>query len=70
MLQRGGTSAADLWHAATRQPVELGDSSGLLMGFDARASYQERRRPFDRGDRVLLFTDGLTEAENAAGAIR
>jgi sigma-B regulation protein RsbU (phosphoserine phosphatase) len=57
-----------LWRSATRQRIELADASGLLMGFDADASYQDRRLLLDPGDRVLLFTDGLTEAQNAAGA--
>jgi sigma-B regulation protein RsbU (phosphoserine phosphatase) len=57
-----------LWRSATRQQVELADSSGILMGFDAGASYQDRRRPLDPGDRVLLYTDGLIEAQNEDGA--
>jgi sigma-B regulation protein RsbU (phosphoserine phosphatase) len=57
-----------LGRSATRQQVELADSSGILMGFDAGASYQDRRRPLDPGDRVLLYTDGLIEAQNEDGA--
>jgi sigma-B regulation protein RsbU (phosphoserine phosphatase) len=57
-----------LWRSDTRQQFELAESSGIFMGFDARASYEDRRLPLNPGDRVLLYTDGLTEAQNAAGA--
>jgi sigma-B regulation protein RsbU (phosphoserine phosphatase) len=57
-----------LWRSSTRQPVELADSSGIFMGLDAGVSYQDGGLPLDPGDRVLLYTDGLTEAQNAAGA--
>jgi sigma-B regulation protein RsbU (phosphoserine phosphatase) len=56
-----------LWRSATRQQTELADSSGVFMGFNASASYQDGRLPLEPGDRVLLFTDGLTETQNAAG---
>jgi phosphoserine phosphatase RsbU/P len=57
-----------LWRSAIRQQFELADSSGIFMGFDAGASYQDRRLPLGPGDRVLLYTDGLTETQNARGA--
>jgi sigma-B regulation protein RsbU (phosphoserine phosphatase) len=40
---------------------------GLLLGAIERASYEEERVHLRSGDLVLFFTDGLTEAENAAG---
>jgi sigma-B regulation protein RsbU (phosphoserine phosphatase) len=57
-----------LWRSDTRQQIELGDSSGIFMGLDASVSYQERQLSLSTGDRVLLYTDGLTEARNAGGA--
>jgi len=57
-----------LWRSGTQQHVELADSSGIFMGLDATASYRDRRLSLDTGDRVLLYTDGLTEAQNTAGA--
>ena len=57
-----------VWRSATRTQAELGERAGLLMGFDTNASYSTCAFPLDRGNRVLLFTDGLTEAQNAAGA--
>lgn len=56
-----------VWRSATRTQVELAERGGLLMGFDTSASYSTCAYPLERGDRVLLFTDGLTEAQNAAG---
>src|SRR5260221_12231936 len=57
-----------LWRPSTRQQVDLADSSGVFMGLDATVSYQDRRLALSPGDRVLLYTDGLTESRNAAGA--
>ena len=57
-----------LWRSAALQEIELADSSGIFMGFDTGPSYEARRLPLDPGDRVLLYTDGLTETQNAVGA--
>jgi sigma-B regulation protein RsbU (phosphoserine phosphatase) len=56
-----------LWQSSRHKQLELADSGGIFMGFDAGASYQDRRLPLSPGDRVLLYTDGLTEAQNASG---
>jgi sigma-B regulation protein RsbU (phosphoserine phosphatase) len=56
-----------LWRSVTQHQTELADSGGVFMGFDANASYQDRRLPLKPGDRVLMFTDGLTETQNDAG---
>jgi sigma-B regulation protein RsbU (phosphoserine phosphatase) len=56
-----------VWRSATRTQAELAERAGLLMGFDTNASYSTCAFPLERRDRVLLFTDGLTEAQNAAG---
>jgi sigma-B regulation protein RsbU (phosphoserine phosphatase) len=40
---------------------------GPALGLMAESSYEEGRRPFDPGDAVLLFTDGLFEVEGAGG---
>lgn len=48
---------------------ELGNG-GLAMGMmDLELPYETDRVVLDRGDRLLLFTDGVTEAMNAAGAL-
>jgi sigma-B regulation protein RsbU (phosphoserine phosphatase) len=43
------------------------DQSELLLGVEADHIYQEAVFRFDKGDRLLLYSDGLTEPENQAG---
>jgi sigma-B regulation protein RsbU (phosphoserine phosphatase) len=45
--------------------VERIESSGLPLGILSAASYTEVSGQLDPGDLVLLYTDGLTEAEDA-----
>jgi sigma-B regulation protein RsbU (phosphoserine phosphatase) len=54
------------WKAAKRslQPVNC---NGLLFGVASESVYPECELRLDRGDRLLLYTDGLTEPENAQG---
>lgn len=54
-----------VWHAASRT-VERVSENGLLMGAFAEAQYTERTLPLASGDRLLLYTDGVMEAANAA----
>jgi len=42
-------------------------SNGLILGPFADAAYQSIELPIDRGDRMILYTDGILEAENASG---
>jgi sigma-B regulation protein RsbU (phosphoserine phosphatase) len=44
--------------------VERIESSGLPLGILAKANYSEAAIRLDPGDLVLLYTDGLTEAED------
>jgi serine phosphatase RsbU (regulator of sigma subunit) len=44
------------------------DSRGPAMGIFASASYPTSTRPMEKGDLVMLFTDGLFEVEDATGA--
>ncbi len=43
--------------------------SGLPLGVDADSDYTEASAVLNYGDSVLLYTDGVLEAENAAGEI-
>jgi sigma-B regulation protein RsbU (phosphoserine phosphatase) len=54
------------WDAAARQVLFV-ESNGLLFGVRKELEYPVREWTFQRGDRFLLYTDGLVEAENAAG---
>ncbi|MGE5204308.1 MAG: PP2C family protein-serine/threonine phosphatase [Chlamydiota bacterium] len=49
------------------QEIELVESNGLLFGISPGADYPVRQLSLFSGDRLLLYTDGVTEAENTAG---
>ena len=38
-----------------------------MLGFSSDVEYEEGTIRIDRGDRLALFTDGITEAANASG---
>ncbi|HVK19664.1 MAG TPA: PP2C family protein-serine/threonine phosphatase [Fimbriiglobus sp.] len=51
-----------------RQWVSLPTSHGLPLGVMSRdAAYPEQTIPFSPGDRVAIFTDGMTDAVNRTG---
>ncbi len=49
-------------------PCEL-PSTGLLLGVDEQATRETRSVPFGCGSRLLLVTDGVTEARSASGQL-
>jgi sigma-B regulation protein RsbU (phosphoserine phosphatase) len=55
-----------LWRRSTQALHEL-DETGLLLGVRSDEAYTERSFALMPGDRLLLYTDGLAEAENAVG---
>jgi len=55
-----------LWKATDRQVVELREA-GLVLGLFESATYPSQEVVFDPGDRLVLYTDGLSEAANASG---
>lgn len=58
---------APLLITAEGEVREIGDG-GLPVGIIPHATYDEIAFDFAPGDRLLLYSDGLVEAENAAGA--
>ena len=52
-----------LRHGEVTEVVE----NGLILGAFDYASYTETTRPLERGDRFLLYTDGVIEAAKAQG---
>jgi sigma-B regulation protein RsbU (phosphoserine phosphatase) len=43
------------------------DAEGLILGVYKNVVFEERSTTLSQGDLILLYTDGLTEAENANG---
>jgi CRP-like cAMP-binding protein len=43
--------------------------TGLLVGFDPDAPFEERRLTLDPGDLLLLYTDGVTETHSPQGEL-
>jgi len=50
-----------------RGELEKIESNGLLFGVTEDGEYPVMELKLDTGDRVLIYTDGLTEPENLAG---
>ncbi len=51
----------------TRGEIQPIESNGLLFGVSLDSAYPVCRVPLAPSDRLLLYTDGITETENAAG---
>jgi sigma-B regulation protein RsbU (phosphoserine phosphatase) len=49
--------------------VEVMDAHGIVLGVDSGAQYQVQETTLEIGDRVVLYTDGLTEASNDRGEL-
>ncbi len=54
------------WHGASRELRAI-ESNGLLLGVMNEVDYPLCEFKFEAGDLFLLYSDGLTEAENSAG---
>ena len=50
----------------TRGEMQHIESNGLLFGVEPDSEYPVRSVPLEPSDRFLLYTDGVTETENAA----
>jgi phosphoserine phosphatase RsbU/P len=55
-----------VWRASG-QNVERYENNGLFLGFHSNETYPKLEIPLLPGDRLLLYTDGLLEANNHAG---
>jgi sigma-B regulation protein RsbU (phosphoserine phosphatase) len=56
-----------LYWDSTSAELRSVESNGLLLGVAEKTDYPVRELPLRPGDRFLLYTDGLSEAENGAG---
>jgi sigma-B regulation protein RsbU (phosphoserine phosphatase) len=48
---------------------QLSDATGLPLGIDADATFNEERVILERGQMVVLYTDGVTDAKGPDGAM-
>ena len=55
-----------LWRRGEQRLDPL-DSAGLLLGVRREEPYDDNTLHFAKGDRLLIYSDGLTEAENGRG---
>jgi sigma-B regulation protein RsbU (phosphoserine phosphatase) len=49
------------------EPVSLGNSGGLPLGIESGVEYGQQSLTLLPGDALLLYSDGITDAMNAAG---
>ena len=61
-----GHPAPLLWRSST-QTVHKLEEAGLLLGVRSSEEFAQTEFAFKAGDRLLVYTDGLLEAENSAG---
>jgi phosphoserine phosphatase RsbU/P len=62
----GGQPPPLLWRRGEQRLLPL-DSAGLLLGVRPEEPYDDNSLHFEEGDRLLIYSDGLTEAENGKG---
>jgi sigma-B regulation protein RsbU (phosphoserine phosphatase) len=62
----GGQPPPLLWRRGEQRLDPL-DSAGLLLGIRPGEPYDDNALHFAKGDRLLIYSDGLTEAENGKG---
>ncbi len=65
---RAGHEPPLLLRAGGRE-MEYLEGEGFPVGLMADGDYQEKKVKLEKGDRVLLYTDGLTGALNARGEV-
>lgn len=53
-------------HSSREKCCEL-DADGLILGISKGVSFEEKQLQLEKGDVLILYTDGITEAESDAG---
>ncbi|MDO9168799.1 MAG: PAS domain S-box protein [Methylobacter sp.] len=56
-----------LLHSRFQSECQQLDAEGLILGVHKNVIFEEKTTTLSQGDIILLYTDGLTEAENANG---
>lgn len=63
-----GHTTTLLWRAAAQEVVQLG-STGMPLGITPALELDQHQILLEAGDVLMLYSDGVTEAENAAGRV-
>lgn len=66
VMANAGHEPPLIYRAATAA-IERYPAGSLVLGVDPAATYREERVAVGPGDRIILYTDGFTEARNASG---
>jgi serine phosphatase RsbU (regulator of sigma subunit) len=56
-----------LYYRASSKKVLALDTNGFFIGLAKDTNYEEKKLSVEPGDKVLLYTDGITEIKNNAG---
>jgi len=56
-----------LWYQNSSGRVKELDTSGYFLGVFEKSNYEEKEILFEPGDKILLYTDGVVEAQNREG---
>ena len=67
VFSRAGHNSPLLLRAATGEVTELSAAGGLPLGIFSALAYDQQEICLSPGDIVILFSDGIVEAENPAG---
>jgi two-component system sensor histidine kinase ChiS len=52
-----------LWKAKTEKLIQL-NAKGTAIGFNSSSEFQMKSHEIDNGDKIIMYTDGFTEARN------
>lgn len=63
LYSNAGHNNPILWRSRSRQCEKL-DSEGMILGIKPDIIYEQRETCLEVGDILILYTDGVTEAEN------
>jgi len=69
VFSSGGHQAALLVPAEEGRPIEHLKTEGLPVGIFDETEWEEKRVSLNKGDRLVVFTDGVNEARNPEGEI-
>lgn len=64
-----GHNPPRLRHCGESRVESLDGAGALPMGFSSDVRYKDAEKPLRPGDRLVLYTDGITEAANARGEL-